>query len=404
MITSRTPGHPSPLLSVENLNAWYDRSHVVQNISFTVGRGEIVTLMGRNGAGKTTTLRTLMGLLVRRSGTVVFDGQALHDQPAHVRYHRGLAYVPEDRRIVPGLTVRENLLLGIIASTDRGEADTRIDAIADTFNRKFGKRPSVHPDRPDVLFHLHVDNHRVTVSLDSSGESLNRRGYRSRGARAPLNEVLAAGMIMLTGWRGESHFYDPMCGSGTLAIEANMIARRMPPQALRNEFGFMRWMSFDKGLWQQVKRDAMQHMIEPTHRIFASDADTFQMRTARENIENAGFEDDIELTQRDFMELVPVSEEGIIVMNPPYGERMDEENIIPMYKAIGDHLKHACAGHSAWIISSDEAALKRVGLKPSRKFSLINGTLACKYYRFDLFAGKRNERHNKTSETPTETE
>jgi branched-chain amino acid transport system ATP-binding protein len=135
MITSRTPGHPSPLLSVENLNAWYDRSHVVQNIGFTVGRGEIVTLMGRNGAGKTTTLRTLMGLLMRRSGTVVFDGQALHDQPAHVRYHRGLAYVPEDRRIVPGLTVRENLLLGIIASADRGEADSRIDAIADTFPR-----------------------------------------------------------------------------------------------------------------------------------------------------------------------------------------------------------------------------------------------------------------------------
>jgi len=135
MITSRTPGHPSPLLSVENLNAWYDRSHVVQNISFTVGRGEIVTLMGRNGAGKTTTLRTLMGLLVRRSGTVVFDGQGLHDQQAHVRYHRGLAYVPEDRRIVPGLTVRENLLLGIIASADRGEADSRIDAIADTFPR-----------------------------------------------------------------------------------------------------------------------------------------------------------------------------------------------------------------------------------------------------------------------------
>jgi len=135
MITSRTPGHPSPLLSVENLNAWYDRSHVVQNIGFTVGRGEIVTLMGRNGAGKTTTLRTLMGLLMRRSGTVVFDGQALHDQPAHVRYHRGLAYVPEDRRIVPGLTVRENLLLGIIASADRGEAESRIDAIADTFPR-----------------------------------------------------------------------------------------------------------------------------------------------------------------------------------------------------------------------------------------------------------------------------
>lgn len=275
------------------------------------------------------------------------------------------------------------------------------DAIADTFNRKFGKRPSVHPERPDVLFHLHVDNHRVTISLDSSGESLNRRGYRSRGARAPLNEVLAAGMIMLTGWRGESDFYDPMCGSGTLAIEANMIARRMPPQILRNEFGFMRWTSFDKALWQRVKRSAMEQIIESTHGIYASDADKFQLRIAKENIENAGFEEDIQLTQQDFMDMKPVSERGIIVMNPPYGERMDEENIIPMYKAIGDHLKHSCAGHSAWIISSDEEALKRVGLKPSRKISLINGTLACKFYRFDMFAGKRSERHqhNESSNT-----
>lgn len=267
------------------------------------------------------------------------------------------------------------------------------DAIADTFNRQFGKRPNVDPERPDVLFHLHVDNHRVSISLDSSGESLNRRGYRSRGAQAPLNEVLAAGMIMLTGWRGASHFYDPMCGSGTLAIEANMIARNMPPQSLRNEFGFMYWKSFDKGLWQNVKREAMLRMVEPTHRIFASDADKLQLQVAQENIDNAGFADDIMVSQRDFMELHPISGEGVIVMNPPYGERMNEANIIPLYKAIGDHLKHSCTGHSAWIISSDENALKRVGLKPSRKIALINGTFDCRFYRFDLFAGKRNERH-----------
>lgn len=123
------------MLSVQDLNAWYDRSHVVQNISFTVGQGEIVTLMGRNGAGKTTTLRTLMGLLARSSGEIVFDGQPLHGQPAHIRYHRGLAYVPEDRRIVPGLTVRENLLLGMIASAARRDADARIEVIANTFPR-----------------------------------------------------------------------------------------------------------------------------------------------------------------------------------------------------------------------------------------------------------------------------
>jgi putative N6-adenine-specific DNA methylase len=262
------------------------------------------------------------------------------------------------------------------------------DAIADTFRNKFGTRPNVHPESPDVLFNLHIDEHRMTISIDSSGDSLNRRGYRNRGAQAPLNEVLAAGMILLSGWHGECDFYDPMCGSGTLAIEANMIAQNMPAGMLRNTFGFMKWNNYDRQLWQEVKKDALAGLKPLSCRIYASDADKWQLRAAKDNITNAGFEEDIELTQSDFFEKLPAGEKGILMMNPPYGERIDHENILLLYKNIGDHLKRSWPGFQAWIISSNEEAIKRIGLKPSKKFTLINGTLNCRFIRIELFAGK----------------
>lgn len=265
------------------------------------------------------------------------------------------------------------------------------DAIADCFTKKYGKRPDVNPDYPEVLFNLHINNHRVTVSLDSSGESLNRRGYRSRGAMAPLNEVLAAGMIMFTGWKGERDFYDPMCGSGTLSIEAAMIAQNLPAQFLRTEFGFMKWNNFDKLLWMTVKKEAQDNIKAATCKIYASDADRWQLKTAKENIDNAGFEDLIQVELLDFFECKALSETGMLLINPPYGERMDDENVLLLYKRIGDTLKHNWPGHTAWIVSSNEDALKRIGLKPSKKIPLINGTLDCKLQRFDLFAGTRKD-------------
>ncbi len=265
------------------------------------------------------------------------------------------------------------------------------DAIADCFNKKMNRRPDVNPDRPDVLFHLHIDNFKVTISLDSSGESLNRRGYRTKGARAPLNEVLAAGMIMMTGWKGESDFYVPMCGSGTLAIEAAMIAQNLPAQFLRSDFGFMGWKNFDKEMWHKIKKAAAEKIITAPHRIYASDADKWQLKVAVENIENAGFEDVIETQVLDFIEARPQGETGVIVFNPPYGERMDEENLLILYKNMGDTLKHHWPGFTAWIISSNDEALKKIGLKAAKKIPLINGTLPCKFQRYDLFAGKRKE-------------
>lgn len=265
------------------------------------------------------------------------------------------------------------------------------DAIADCFISKFQKRPDVNPDHPDVQFDLHIDNHRVTISLDSSGESLNRRGYRNKGATAPLNEVLAAGMILLTGWKGETDFYNPMCGSGTLAIEASMIAQNLPAQFLRNDFGFMHWKNFDRALWMSVKKHANENIRRALCLIYASDADPRPLRVAKENFENAGFEEDIRLDLMDFLEFKPSSEKGILVINPPYGERMQDPDLDLLYKRIGDNLKLNWSGHTAWIISSNEDALKKIGLKPSKKWQLFNGPLLCKYQRYDMFSGNRKD-------------
>ncbi|MDZ4823355.1 MAG: THUMP domain-containing protein [Flavobacteriales bacterium] len=265
------------------------------------------------------------------------------------------------------------------------------DAIADYFTSKHGKRPDINTTNPDVQFDLHIDaNNRVTISLDSSGRSLNQRGYRKSGADAPLNEVLAAGMIMLAGWKGESDFYNPMCGSGTLAIEAAMIARNLPPQSTKPEFGFMRWKNFDEELWREVKRDSFAKTVIPSCIFFASDIDPRQLNVARTNVSTSGMGEFIRLAQKDFMDELPTSENGIIIMNPPYGERLDAVNIPELYKKIGDRLKHNWPGFQVWFISSNMEALKNFGLKPSKKIRLLNGSLECLYQKFELFRGKKN--------------
>ncbi|MFN0032988.1 MAG: class I SAM-dependent RNA methyltransferase [Flavobacteriales bacterium] len=272
------------------------------------------------------------------------------------------------------------------------------DGIADFFQKNYGKRPSVDADNPDVLFNLHIDEHRVTLSLDSSGESMNRRGYRVAGAQAPINEVLAAGMLLLSGWKGESNLYDPMCGSGTLAIEAAMIATNTPALHKRLRPGFANWKSFDEELWTQVQQEAEQNIKPLACKIFASDVDRRQLDVAKKNIELAGFSKHIQVSMMDFFETHPQDESGTLVFNPPYGERLETADINHIYKRIGSHLKHDWPGHRAWIISSNAEALKHIGLKPSKKFSLMNGTLDCKYQLFDLFAGKRAEHKSNIAE------
>ncbi|MCF8336797.1 MAG: class I SAM-dependent RNA methyltransferase [Bacteroidales bacterium] len=266
------------------------------------------------------------------------------------------------------------------------------DAIADRFREKAGKRPSVDLDDPNLSINLHMVNNDVTLSLDSSGASLHKRGYRSATGPAPLNEVLAAGLILLTGWSGETDFYDPMCGSGTLPIEAAMIARNIPPGYYRQNFGFRHWQDFDPKLWQEVKKEADAHINRQAPSITGFDISNKLVQIARQNIRNAGLQNKISVFKKDFFKLQPASEQGIIVMNPPYDMRLKEEDTKQFYRTIGDTLKNSFKGFTAYIFSGNLDALKSLGLRPSRRIVLYNGPIESRLARYDLYEGSKRKK------------
>jgi len=263
------------------------------------------------------------------------------------------------------------------------------DAIADYFRESLGKRPSVSQEDPDIRIHVYLMGDYCEISLDSSGESLHKRGYRLGQGEAPLNEVLAAGMILLAGWQGETDFLDPMCGSGTLLIEAAMIARGIPAGIYRKSFGFERWLDFDKVLFSDIYN--ADYVKESSVRIAGSDISAQSCAMTKANIKNAGLSKVIEVETRDFLELDPPFSKGIIVTNPPYGERLKARSIADLYKAVGDVLKQKYAGYTAWVISSSEDGFKSIGLKPSRKIELFNGALPCSFRSFELFRGTHKQ-------------
>ncbi len=266
------------------------------------------------------------------------------------------------------------------------------DAIVDYWKGITGKRPNVNTENPDLRVNLHVGNDHVTISLDSSGESLHKRGYRVANTEAPINEALAAGMLLLAGWKGQSDFYNPMCGSGTLPIEAALIARNIAPGVFRKSFAFEKWPDFDADLWSDIYNDDSQER-EFEHKIYGSDASFFAIQQATKNVKAAGVGRDIELKQVRMEEISAITSASPLVMiNPPYGERLaSNKDMEDLYGKIGSALKHHFTGATAWIISSNEAAMKCIGLKPSKKSRLLNGELDCQFNRYDLFAGKRNE-------------
>ncbi|MDR1330898.1 MAG: THUMP domain-containing protein, partial [Tannerella sp.] len=225
------------------------------------------------------------------------------------------------------------------------------DAIADYFAEKYGRRPSVRINRPDMYIHVHVSHHDCTVSLDSSGESLHRRGYRSAQGEAPLNEVLAAGMILKTGWHGESHFVDPMCGTGTLLIEAAMIALNVPPGLYRKEYAFERWDDFDGELFAAISEDESEERAFD-FKCFGSDTSAQALKTAERSIRNAGLSKYIELKKMPFQQYAEPPRPGILITNPPYGERIPADDLAGLYAMIGERLKHVFTGYRAWILSS----------------------------------------------------
>lgn len=266
------------------------------------------------------------------------------------------------------------------------------DAIADEFREHFGARPSVDVENPDLRINVHIENEKVTLSFDSSGDSLHKRGYRKAVDKAPMSEVLAAGLIKLTGWKCDCNFVDCMCGSGTIPIEAAMMALGIPAGFFRKKWGFMTWHDFDKELWQNVVLDAGATMEEFDYEILASDHSAKAVEIAKANITNAHLQYDIKLSKQDMFAMVPPEGGGIMIINPPYGERLEEKDLINLYKGIGDALKKNFKGFEAWIISSNKDALKLIGLKPSKKIDIYNGPLECKFEKFEIFEGSYKEK------------
>ncbi len=259
------------------------------------------------------------------------------------------------------------------------------DAVIDRLRNLWGARPSINLDHPDLRIHIHINKETCTVSLDSSGQSLHKRGYRQSTGQAPLNEVLAAGMVILTGWDKRSPFIDPMCGSGTLLIEAAMLAHNIPPGYFRKEFGFESWKNFDAELWNSIREFENEKISHQAMLIKGSDVAPRVIKVAGENIRFTGLQDVIKLEVCSFDKSVPFEEKGIVLMNPPYDERMRLDDIITFYKSIGDVLKKKYTGYDAWVISSDLSALKFIGLHPSKKITLFNGPLECRLVRFSLY-------------------
>ena len=278
------------------------------------------------------------------------------------------------------------------------------DAIADYWQERAGKRPNVKVTDPDLQINVHIANETVTVSLDSSGESLHKRGYRVATTEAPINEVLAAGMLLMAGWKGQSDFYDPMCGSGTIPIEAALIARNIAPGIFRKAFAFEKWRDFDAELWNEIYNDD-SHERDFEHTIYGSDASFYAIQQATKNVKSAGVTKDVSLRQIRLEEIKwpngqindkMVNDQmvnALVMINPPYGERLaSNKDMEELYGKIGTALKHQFAGATAWIISSNDAAMKCIGLKPSKKMHLLNGELDCQFNKYELFNGKRNDR------------
>jgi putative N6-adenine-specific DNA methylase len=263
------------------------------------------------------------------------------------------------------------------------------DAIADRFRDKYRRRPSVNTKNPDILINVHLSGNDLTVSVDTSGVSLHKRGYRIAEVIAPINEVLAAGMIMLTKWKGETDFYDPMCGSGTIGIEAALIAREIPPGVFRNKFGFENSPDFEQELWTEIFDDIREK--EWNGIIHASDISEKAIKIASDNAKRAFVLKNINYNKIAFESYPPIKDKGIVVINPPYGERMTKTDIDSFYRMIGNIMKKSFTGTDVWVISADKEALKNIGLRPTTKYKLFNGPLECRYNKYEIYSGsKRN--------------
>jgi putative N6-adenine-specific DNA methylase len=263
------------------------------------------------------------------------------------------------------------------------------DAIVDKFRDLQGLRPSVDTQSPDLRINIHIHEQECHVSLDSSGDSLHHRGYRTATNIAPINEVLAAGLLLMSDWDGRSDFLDPMCGSGTFLIEAAMIACNIPPNIHRKEFGFQKWKDYDLGLFEKIVESWLNRAREFHHRIIGYDKAPSAVEKARQNVKNAHLSDYITIEQKDFFKTEKTGDKHLhMVFNPPYGERLNIE-METFYKSLGDTLKRNYAGSQAWFITSNLEALKFVGLRPSRKIKVYNSQLESRFVKYVMYEGSK---------------
>jgi putative N6-adenine-specific DNA methylase len=284
------------------------------------------------------------------------------------------------------LAVDANLRNSAITHSHFAALKTK-DAIVDKIRDRSGERPNVDTKTPDLRINLHLARNHCTLSLDLAGTGLHRRGYRRDPTIAPLNETLAAGLVALTGWDKTTHFVDPMCGSGSLPLEAAMLARNVAPGLLSPHFGFQNWLDFDAPAWQDLLEEAEQtQRVLPANLIFGSDRDKRAVDLARRNAESSGIGEKIRWFYSDFAKLEPPADHGTLICNPPYGERIgDEVELEAFYRKIGDTFKQNWKGWTAWVFTGNLALAKRVGLKASRRIVLFNGPIECRLLKYELY-------------------
>ncbi|WP_300675463.1 THUMP domain-containing protein [Soonwooa sp.] len=324
--------------------------------------------------------RTAVKILVPIKSFKAFDADRFYDRLFDVQWDQ---YMSIDQSFAIDATVNSERFSHSQFMTLKMK-----DAIVDFFKVKYRDRPNVDSKNPDIKFHLHIDRELVSISLDSSGDPLFKRGYRQIQTEAPINEVLASGLLQIAGWDGKGNFLDPMCGSGTLLVEAAMIAMDLPAQIFRKKFAFQNWKNYDAELFTTIKEFRINRVKEFTGKIVGYDIDLKALNAARTNIEAAELEDVIEVKKQNFFdskkELFPL----LVVFNPPYNERISIE-VEDFYKKIGDTFKQGYPNTLAWLITSDLEASKKIGLRPSRRVKLFNGKLETRFLQYEMYEGTK---------------
>jgi putative N6-adenine-specific DNA methylase len=351
----------------------------VRSVSFTGDKG----FMYKANLG----LRTAIKILKPIHTFTVNNEQDLYNKLYQMPWDQ---YVKPTGTIAVDATIHSELFTNSLYIAQKTK-----DAIVDKFRDTTGERPNVDLKFPDLKVNVHIDRHQVTISLDSSGDSLHKRGYKMATNIAPINEVLAAGLIILSGWDGQSDFMDPMCGSGTMLIEAAMIACNIPPNLMRKEFAFERWNDWDVDLFEKIEESLLKKTRDFHHKIIGYDKAPSAVAKAIENVKNAQLDDFIEVKHEDFFKTQKGGDQKLhMVFNPPYGERLDID-MEKFYKNIGDTLKQNYPGTDAWFITSNLDALKHVGLRPSRKIHLFNAKLEARLVKYVMYEGSKKGKYMK---------